>query len=211
VGAVSRLHGLFPDKKLCIGGFSLGGNFALRVAARAPASGIPVERAFAVCPVLSPHSTLEVLERGSFVYRQYFIQKWKRSLVEKQRCFPGIYDLKDILAMNTMTAMTDAMVRRYSEFADLDSYLTGYAIVDGALAGLAVPSHALLAADDPIIPVRDADRLAKTPFLSVTHSRYGGHCGFLDSFGRESWVNQWVMRAMGAAPQPMMSGGSDER
>ena len=123
VGAVSRLHGLFPDKKLCIGGFSLGGNFALRVAARAPASGIPVERAFAVCPVLSPHSTLEVLERGSFVYRQYFIQKWKRSLVEKQRCFPGIYDLKDILAMNTMTAMTDAMVRRYSEFVALQTQM----------------------------------------------------------------------------------------
>jgi predicted alpha/beta-fold hydrolase len=196
VGAVARLHELFPDKRLCIGGFSLGGNFALRVAARAPASHIPLERAFAVCPVLSPHSTLEVLERGPFVYRQYFIQKWKRSLVEKQRCFPEIYDLKDILEMDTMTAMTDTMVRRYSEFETLDAYLTGYAIVDGVLADLAVPSHALLAADDPIIPVRDADRLAKTPFLSVTHSRYGGHCGFLDSFGRESWVNAWVTRLL---------------
>ena len=211
VGAVARLHELFPDRKLCIGGFSLGGNFALRVAARAPAARIPLERAFAVCPVLSPHSTLDVLERGAFVYRQYFIQKWKRSLMEKQRCFPEIYDLGDILAMDTMTAMTDAMVRRYSEFETLDAYLTGYAIVDGALANLAVPSHALLAADDPIIPVRDADRLAKTPFLSVTHSRYGGHCGFLDSFGRESWVNQWVMRALEGHGSSKRSATSDER
>ncbi len=196
VGAVARLQDLYPERQLIVGGFSLGGNFALRVAARAPAAGIQLYRAFAVCPVLSPHSTLDVLEHGSFIYRQYFIQKWKRSLLEKQRCFPDLYDLKGILAMNTITAMTDSMVRHYSEFPDLDAYLTGYAIVDGALADLTVPSHVVIAEDDPIIPVRDAGRLARTPFLSVTTSRYGGHCGFLNRFGRESWVNGWVTQIL---------------
>jgi uncharacterized protein len=197
VGAVARLHSLFPERQLIIGGFSLGGNFALRVAARAPAAGIQLQRAFAVCPVLSPHSTLEALETGLFIYREYFIQKWKRSLREKQRCFPDLYALKGILALNTITAMTDSMVRHYSEFPDLDAYLTGYAIVDDALAGLTVPSHALIARDDPIIPSRDIGRLARTPFLSVTTSGYGGHCGFLNSFGRASWVNAWVSKALG--------------
>jgi uncharacterized protein len=196
VGAVARLQSLFPDRKLVVGGFSLGGNFALRVAARAPQAGITLQRAFAICPVLSPHSTLAALESGAFVYRQYFIQKWKRSLLEKQRCFPQLYDLKDILGLTTITAMTDMMVRRYSEFPDLDTYLTGYAIVGDALAQLRVPSHALLAEDDPIIPARDVSRLARTSCLSVTTSRYGGHCGFLDTFGRENWVNGWVTRAL---------------
>jgi len=196
VGAVARLNQLHPDRRLIVGGFSLGGNFALRVAARAPAAGIPLERAFAVCPVLSPHSTLDALEKGAFIYRQYFIQKWKRSLLAKQRCFPQLYDLRDILAMNSITAMTDCMVRHYSEFPDLDAYLTGYAIVGGALAGLTVPSHVVIADDDPIIPARDAGRLARTPCLSVTNSRYGGHCGFLGSFGSESWVNAWLTRML---------------
>jgi predicted alpha/beta-fold hydrolase len=137
-----------------------------------------------------------MLETGWFVYRQYFIEKWKRSLRIKQRCFPELYDLKDFLTLNTLTTMTDYMVRRYSEFPDLDTYLTGYAIVGNALASLAVPSHAVLAGDDPIIPARDVAALARTPCLQLTTSRYGGHCGFLDRFGRESWVNNWVMRAL---------------
>lgn len=197
VGAVKRLHILFPDRKLIVGGFSLGGNFALRVAARAPKAGISLERAFAVCPVLSPHATLAMLETGWFIYRQYFIRKWKRSLKIKQSCFPGLYDLNDLLTLNTLTTMTDYMVRRYTEFPDLDAYLTGYAIVGDALADLAVQSHVVLAEDDPIIPARDMAGLARTPRLKLTTSRYGGHCGFLDRFGRESWVNAWVMRALG--------------
>ncbi len=196
VGAVKRLQALHPDRELVVGGFSLGGNFALRVAARAPAAGISLQRAFAVCPVLSPQNTLAMLETGWFVYRQYFIGKWKRSLRIKQRCFPELYDLEDFLTLNTLTTMTDYMVRRYSEFPDLDTYLTGYAIVGDALAGLAVPSHAVLAEDDPIIPARDVAALAHTPCLRLTTSRYGGHCGFLDRFGQESWVNNWVMKAL---------------
>jgi len=196
VGAVARLHAMFPDRELVVGGFSLGANFALRVAARAPEAGIPLRSVFAICPVLDPHSTLAVLEQGWWVYRLYFMRKWKRSLKEKQRCFPGVYNLGEILSLDTMTAMTDTMVRRYSEYPDLAAYLTGYAIVDGVLANLEVPSHVLIARDDPIIPARDIERLARTPALRLTVSPFGGHCGFLDHFGNDTWVNRWVTEAL---------------
>ena len=42
VGAVGEVAKRFPERPLIIGGFSLGGNFALRVALRAPAAGIPL-------------------------------------------------------------------------------------------------------------------------------------------------------------------------
>ncbi len=89
MGAIQRV---IPDRRLTIAGFSLGGNFALRVAARAPTAGIALERAIAICPVLRPHSTMDVLEQGSFIYHQYFISKWKESLRLKQRIFPQRYD-----------------------------------------------------------------------------------------------------------------------
>lgn len=195
VGAVARLRASHAGP-LLVGGFSLGGNFALRVAARAPGAGIDLDAAFAICPVLSPQHTMAELERGWFVYREYFIAKWKRSLKEKQRCFPDRYDLSDILRQKSLTAMTDCMVQRYSEFPDLDAYLTGYSIVQGALDGLKVRSHVLIAEDDPIIPARDAALLPRIPSLLLTQSRFGGHCGFLDHFGSESWVNNWVGAAL---------------
>src|ERR1700704_7004508 len=42
VGAISSLQRLFPDKPLHLVGFSLGGNFMLRVAAQADEAGLDV-------------------------------------------------------------------------------------------------------------------------------------------------------------------------
>jgi uncharacterized protein len=190
VGAIGRLAQLAPNQRLALAGFSLGGNFALRVAARAPAAGHPVERVVAVCPVLDPAHTLDVLENGWWVYRRYFVFKWKRSLERKQACFPDTYDFSDILAMDSLTEMTDYLVRRHSDFADLAAYLAGYAIVGDALARLAVPSFVISAADDPIIPARDLERLATGPSLSVTAVPLGGHCGFLERLSGPSWIDE---------------------
>jgi predicted alpha/beta-fold hydrolase len=197
VGAVKRIQELAPDLSLSVAGFSLGGNFALRVAARAREAGLKLERAIGICPVLSPHSTLETLESGPFIYHRYFVAKWKRSLAIKQRLFPHRYDFRAIMAERSIRRMTDIMVRQYSEFATLDDYLNGYSICGDALARLEVPSHVLFALDDPIIPARDLDSLARNPHLQVSAIPYGGHCGFMERFGAESWADREVARLMG--------------
>jgi uncharacterized protein len=197
VGAVRCIQAAIPDRRLTVAGFSLGGNFALRVAARASSAGIRLERAVAVCPVLRPHSTMDVLEDGWFVYREYFISKWKRSLRRKQELFPQRYDFTTILAQRSIKAMTEIMVERYSEFRDLDAYLSGYAIIGDVLAKLDVPSHILFSLDDPIIPACDLHELARTPALEITTLPYGGHCGFMDRFNAESWADRQVARSMG--------------
>lgn len=197
VGAVKAIQQSIPERRTTIAGFSLGGNFALRVAARAPAAGIRLERAFAVCPVLRPHSTMDVLENGWFVYHQYFISKWKRSLALKQKCFPQRYDFKHILGARSIKEMTRIMVEQFSEFPTLDAYLNGYAIIGDALAKLDVESRILTSLDDPIIPARDLNDLARTPALRVTALPNGGHCGFMDRVNSESWADRQIARLMG--------------
>jgi predicted alpha/beta-fold hydrolase len=49
VGAMRRLHEMHPQHRLTVAGFSLGGNFALRVAVRARRAQIDLARAVAVC------------------------------------------------------------------------------------------------------------------------------------------------------------------
>nr|WP_298716940.1 alpha/beta fold hydrolase [uncultured Steroidobacter sp.] len=200
VGAVRSVQRSLPDKRITIAGFSLGGNFALRVAAKAPQAGIELERAAAVCPVLRPHSTMEVLENGWFIYQQYFISKWKRSLRRKQQCFPKRYDFSKILAQRTIRDMTELLVRHFSEFSDLDAYLNGYAITGDALAHLQVPSHILISLDDPIIPAHDLQHLARSPNLHVTSIRNGGHCGFMDTFNGASWADRQISNIMFGQP-----------
>lgn len=192
VGAVRAVGRLFPDRRLSLVGYSLGGNFALRVAVRAPAAGIGLARAIAVCPVLDPAHTMQRLESGVWLYRSYFVLKWRRSLLKKRRAWPDLYDLDELLASRRLTAMTEQLVRRYSGYADIDSYLAGYAITGAALAPLTVPSHLLTALDDPIIPAADLGRLSVPPALTIETTAQGGHCGFLDSLGGESWADRRV-------------------
>lgn len=196
VGAVRAIQRSVPDKRISIAGFSLGGNFALRVAAKAPHAGIKLERAAAVCPVLRPHTTMEVLEQGWWIYHQYFINKWKRSLRLKQKHFPKRHDFREALAQTTIRDMTRVLVRSFGEFNDLDSYLNGYAITGNTLAHLEVPSHILISLDDPIIPAHDLQHLASSPHLHVTTIPHGGHCGFMDSFNRESWADRQIGKIM---------------
>jgi predicted alpha/beta-fold hydrolase len=199
VGAVRAIQDKFSPTRMSIAGFSLGGNFALRVAARAPEAGIRLERAIGICPVLSPSRTLAALEKGWFVYEQYFIRKWKNSLRRKQQCFPQHFDFKKILQLKSLNDMTDVLVREHSEYPDMPTYLEGYSILGDRLANLQVDSHIVLAADDPIIPARDAEELAKSPYLHVDIVPHGGHCGFVDNFSRESWADRTIARLLSPA------------
>jgi uncharacterized protein len=205
IGAVRAVKKLYPEGRLGLVGFSLGGNFALRVAARAPESDVDVSNVLAICPVLDPRETMLALDNGLGLYRSYFIEKWRRSLERKRATFPDLYDFGDLRRFRTLREMTEYFVVEHTEFPDLETYLDGYAITGTRLAGLGIPSEMLLADDDPVIPVSGLSRVARSDSLTVTRSQKGGHCGFLRSYGLESWMDEfavrWLQRAA-AAEEP---------
>jgi uncharacterized protein len=188
-GAVARIAETFSGLPLCLGGFSLGGNFALRLAARADDAGIPLARVMAVCPVLDPASTLDAMEVGPRIYERYFMAKWRRSLELKARLFPELFPFTDLGRFRGLREMTDFFVRDFSDFPDLETYLAGYAIVGNTLASVSAPTLLVAASDDPVIPARDLERIARPPSLRVIATRHGGHCGFLTSMQGESWID----------------------
>ncbi len=193
VNAVCGVQSLAPDRLLTLVGYSLGGNFALRIAASAPAAGLRLRQAIAICPVLDAASTLAALEGGLWIYRHYFIQKWARSLQLKAQAFPGRYNFAGLLRDRRLTPMTEQLVLQYTEFPSLAAYLQGYALVYGCLDQLQVPCRLITALDDPIIPAQDLLRLRATPQLRVTPTPQGGHCGFLETLNGRGWVDGEVL------------------
>jgi hypothetical protein len=198
-GAIQCVQSLHPRQELNLVGFSLGGNFALRVGARARQAGLKLRRIVAISPVLDPEATLAALENGSAIYRKYFIWKWTRSLLKKQLAWPDLYDFEELLRDRTLTAMTDYLVRHHSEFPDLHSYLRGYALVHGVLESLEAPSRIISAQDDPMIPSQDLGRLPRLANLRVTPTRFGGHCGFMQSLRGQSWIAGEVLSELRAS------------
>ncbi len=188
VAAVRRIAELHPHEHTFLGGFSLGGNFALRVAVAAPAAGIALDRVVAVCPVLDPARTMEALERSP-VYHEYFRRKWRGALLQKLLHFPDHGYGEELRQLRSLGAMNEFFVPRYTGFADTPSYLDAYAITGERLAGLAVPSHIITSRDDPVIPAADLARLARPPALTIELTERGGHCGFIMDWRLHSWVD----------------------
>jgi len=193
VGAVRAIGQRLPDAQLYLAGFSLGGNFVLRVAADAAAPPTIIGAA-AISPVIDPAATLTALELGASIYQRYFVRRWSRSLRIKQRAWPGAHDFGEILRLADLRAMTAALVRMSTDFPSLDAYLQGYAITGERLATLRAPASLLVAEDDPIIPAADLARLASSPRLTVWRTPYGGHCGFVDHLTRPSFADRFVLR-----------------
>lgn len=192
VGAICALARRFADARLYLAGFSLGGNFLLRVAAEAAAphsmSGV-----IAISPVLDPQLTMLALERRARTYGRYFIRRWTRSLRAKQRAWPAVHEFADILELADLRAMTAELVKRCTDFPSIDAYLQGYALTGARLAQLRVASTVLIAQDDPIIAAVDLTRLAPSPQLEIVRTRYGGHCGFMQHLWGPSFADRFVL------------------
>jgi len=196
VGAIRRLQFLFPSHRLMLAGFSLGGNFMLRVAAEAPNARINVTHAIGVSPVLDPANCLDAMERGWSLYHDYFVRKWLRSLKRKQRVWPGHFEFDEFIASRNLREMTRELVLRHAGYDDVEDYFRGYAITESRLADLVVPSTLITALDDPIIPASDLSRLARPPALRVIVTETGSHCGFFDSLTGPGWADRLILREL---------------
>ncbi|HEY7873405.1 MAG TPA: alpha/beta fold hydrolase [Rudaea sp.] len=196
VAAVEQIAQRFPQRPLLLGGFSLGGNFALRVALRAPAAGIPLRWVFAVCPVISPRAGLASIENAPWFYEYYFMRKWRGSLKRKQEEFPQRELFSKPELRDGMRELTRRMVERHTDFGTLENYLDGYSIAGGTLAELRLPATILTAEDDPVIPVADFRALTLAPDTELRIVAHGGHCGFIRDLSLHSWAEDFIVAQM---------------
>ena len=172
-------------------GFSLGGNFALRVAR--DASRHPrLQACLAVCPVIDPEKAVRAIDDGWVGYRWYFLRKWRQALVEKQGAFPDAYDLDAALKLPSVAALTDYLVARHLPFVHSREYYQHYTLTGNGLAGLEIPTRILAAADDPVVPIGDVETLDGSRHLDVVVSRFGGHCGFIEDFRLRSALDWYT-------------------
>ena len=192
VGAIGAASLQAPRARLYLGGFSLGANFMLRVAAD-PGAPAAVAGVVAISPVLEPEATLVALERGLALYRRYFVRRWSRSLRIKQRAWPDSHDFDDLLRSQDLRQMTAELVARCTDYGSLQAYLEGYAVTGERLATLSASARILLALDDPIIPAADLQHLRANPRLQIVRTEHGGHCGFMDRWGAPSYADRYML------------------
>jgi len=161
-------------------GFSLGGNFVLRVATH-PERSAMLAACAAVCPAIDPRAAVDAIDNGWFGYRHYFVRKWHRALAAKQAAFPDRYDFSAALRIDRVGALTDWFVEHHTGFADADDYYSHYRLNDGSRSVPDMPTSILASADDPVIPLSSIESLPSEWRSQLTVTRHGGHCAFLET------------------------------
>ncbi len=175
-------------------GFSLGGNFALRVSQAASEHELKLNHVVAVSPVISPAQTMVALDEGIALYRKYFIAKWKKGLRHKQSCFPNKYDFTPLINMTNLGEMTDHLVEHYTPFNDASHYYSQYTLCSEQFSNMTVPTDLITAADDPVIPVKGLNEFSSLKNFRLRVFENGGHCGFVKNWKLHSWIDDELLR-----------------
>ena len=192
INAAQDLWQRFPAQRLLAAGYSLGGNFVLRLALRAQAAGLPLQRVAAVCPLLDPGTTMIRIENGPQFYDWYFRRKWRESLLRKRALFPEQHGYDDATLAMDMRSLMAWLAERHTRYASLEEYFDSYSLAGKRLSALPIPADILMAEDDPIIPFDDFRHLQLPEHSHLEIAHWGGHCGFLENARGDGFAERWV-------------------
>ena len=188
IGGIADLQQQFVYPSYHLIGFSLGGNFSLRVAANAHDRAVSLKNVIAFCPVIHAGASNRVLnEAKNKLYGSYFVRKWKRSLRKKLVHFPEFSYAEKLDSMKTLEQMNDQLIPKYTGFRNVDEYFDAYALDSERLSNTICPCYLHFAKDDMIIPADGVEVLAENSNLDVVVTKHGGHCGFLSNWKFDSW------------------------
>ena len=177
---LSELDGL---TSIAVVGYSLGGNVALRLAADYGPEG-PASILTAVCavsPTMDLATCVEALERRrNVLYELNFVRNLKGRMQRKARAWPGRFDLSPLRRVRTVRQFDEAFTAPHHGFRDAEDYYHQASSLR-VVAAIRVPTLILSADDDPFVPPEQfgAPELRDNPAITVTLTRYGGHCGFV--------------------------------
>jgi len=175
-----------------IAGYSLGGNFALRIAlqhSKTPVKGL--KKILSINPPIHPELSTDRIDHIP-LFRYYFLKKWIQSLKKKQSLFPHLYQLNDIFQLKTIRDVTEALVDKHSNYKNASDYFSRYTLLGDTLKDVTISTTIMTAKDDPIIDVADFYDLCKNEHIHMMIHPYGGHIGYIEGFRLFSWIDHFL-------------------
>lgn len=195
--AVKQAGELAEGAPVYIVGFSLGGNFSLRIARSLRDLTIKnLKHIFAISPVVDPWGAAPLVDANPF-FKRYFLKKWTRSLRIKHQLYPHLYPLiPELLNENKVLGITEKLLPLYSDFDSMEDYFNSYRVDPHDLKTCPVPISIITARDDGMIPVDDIMGLELNNNARRIILDHGGHNGFFQSLRGPTWYDDYISDIM---------------
>ena len=121
------------------------------------------------------------------------MRKWQKSLKKKHQIYPENFKDVNYKNIKDLDELTQLLILRHSDYKTTDEYFDAYQIDEQVIKNISVPCHVLASWDDPVIPFEDFSRLDKRQHIKLVTTKHGGHCGFINSWKLDSWVEQYIL------------------
>ncbi len=190
--AIKKITEHHPCKETYLCGFSLGGNFAIRVVSKAEEVGINITKVFAISPPINPKNSMLAIEKSP-LYSRYFLKKWQKSLEKKYKTHPENFDNAKYQEIKSLDKLTELLIIKNTDYNTTDDYFRGYEINTQILQNIQTQTHILMAKDDPVIPYEDFSVIKNQKNLILNVTEHGGHCGFITGWNMHSWVEEYII------------------
>lgn len=198
LGGVRAVQALDETRPLYVIGFSLGGNFSLRVGLLGPAQGVVPALSIGISPAINPGATVRAIDTGPLLFRAYFMDKWRKTLDAKKAAWPDV-KIDALYQHKSLWDTTKYFAEHYTDFLTVDAYLASYTYTPEQLMASPSPLAIITAQDDSVIPFEDFRGLApRGNVVAYLPTERGGHCGFIENLKMGSWAEARVLELLGA-------------
>jgi len=181
------LHRRYPNRKIYLSGFSLGGNVSLKYLGELGNKAAD-RHIFGAVTMSVPYDAVgagAAIDDGinKYIYAANFLKTLKAKAEVQNKSFPGTFDIEAVRAAKTIGDFDNAFIAAIYKYKDqFDYYLQ-----NGSKAWvhkIRVPVVSINAKDDPFIPEKTlpdpvAD-VGEAP-VRLIYTKHGGHCGFVAS------------------------------
>lgn len=186
---------------IVVGGFSMGGNLALKMAGEMGEKAPPELRGVcAVSPALDLAETVRCLEQPSNgVYQRLFVRGLRGLAQRKKELYPDLYDVSGIEHLRTVRDFDEAYTAPHGGFANADDYYARSSAIP-VVAQARIPTLILHARDDPFVPFGPLLRpeVSENPHVATEIPPHGGHVAFVSDDRRARfWAEERLARFCG--------------
>lgn len=186
------------NRTIYVIGVSLGGNALLKwLGEQGKAANQHITAVAAISVPMDLVAAGNVLDKGfNQLYTRHFLSSLKQKILEKQKKFPGLFDIKAVTNCSTLYEFDNLVTAPLHGFRDTDEYWAKSSSKPW-LRTIAVPTLVINAKNDPFLPAHVLPEYSVvSSAVTLEYPEQGGHVGFLQgSFpGKLMWLPERVIR-----------------
>lgn len=197
-------HQSCGGKSFVAAGVSLGGNALMRWAGEhGSAAAQTVDAVASICAPLDLAKSGEAIGQGlnRQIYTRMFLRSMKPKAKAKWAQYPGLFDLKKLMAAQDLYEFDNIFTAPLHGFKDTNDYWSR-ASAKPLMSHICVPALALNAQNDPFVPASSLpQRNEVSGAVTLWQPKQGGHVGFPEGrlpghvCGLPDAVGGWLLRA----------------